>query len=799
MKQNSSILVTSTLPHDRWPALKIALMLWAGVLWTNVGADLPVHCLAGDVAGDWAFNLGPASDDRPACGHSHPDDAQQEPFAGPQTFYYAGSEQINVELFEGGSARCTGKCSGDGSWQMISDEAVEVNIGDQQFLAFLSFNPLPVDVAGEHLPLALQKRHSKCGETVLGWYRDSNRTRWGCWYGKKADRSTFLQQQGRSNQQHQKFARKSEANLVSREQTPSLDWRNRSGISWVDKPLHQGRCGGCFAIAVAQMLSARHRISSGDPNAQGFSAALPIFCGEYTEGCQGGYPFLAAKWSEDVGLLPEHCAPLSSSDTEDGSCAAVAASALSCLAENQQGRFRAANHHYSVGGEEALLEELESNGPVAVSFKSDPSLMKYTGGIWIPAAEEDDGSSDQDADFIAPTHSALLIGHGRSEEGPYWLLQNAWGEAFGEHGVFRMLRKDARARGLESYAVVADVVPDDNPGILEGLLNHASSEDNRASPQAALLQSAASSTRSIQKHQSDRALRKSDLVVRKSKSRVRRHRGAILCTEPATGPGESSISVRVDVDQNFRGLSFGSSAGTETAVQCAGPMPETCKPVEDGADPPSCASIDSCSCDLHNAELPFPGMQALGEKVALLCTSSTDAVHVLLIGLGGGAVSSYLSDRCPPERFTLESVEKDGRVANLAAKFFGFQKGERNSVEVTDGFSAVRERAPGSYDAVVVDCFAGDNVPQDCRSSEFLQSVKAILKEDGLLLQNIWGRSSANAEVGPEFNQTVSAYTEVFGAPPRREVVTDVEQSLEYVLYGVKGSKWVDLLPEEML
>jgi hypothetical protein len=443
--------------------------------------------------------------------------------------------------------------------------------------------------------------------------------------------------------------------------------------------------------------------------------------------------------------------------------------------------LRAANHRYLSGGEDALLQELESNGPVAVSFKSDPSLMKYTGGIWKPTEDQDQDGPEPGGEFISPTHSALLIGHGESEDGPYWILQNAWGEAFGENGGFRMLRKDAQARGLESYAVVADVVSDDNPIILEKLLSHATQDEAAPLPEAAFLQ----------EHQS--------AASRKSKSRLRRHRGAILCTEPAAGAGETSISVRIDVERNFRGLSFGSSAGTETAVQCAGSLPETCRPVADGVDPPSCESIESCSCDLHNAELPFPGMQAIGEKVSLLCTSATDPVRVLLIGLGGGAVSSYLEDRCPPERFTLESIEKDGRVASLAAKFFGFQPGNSNSVEVTDGFSAVRERSPGSYDAVVVDCFAGDDVPEDCRSSEFLQAAKALLKHDGLLLQNIWARSSANAEVAPEFNQTIAAYSEVFGTRPRQEVVTDVEQSLEYILYGIQGEKWVDLLPQDTL
>jgi spermidine synthase len=198
-------------------------------------------------------------------------------------------------------------------------------------------------------------------------------------------------------------------------------------------------------------------------------------------------------------------------------------------------------------------------------------------------------------------------------------------------------------------------------------------------------------------------------------------------------------------------------------------------------------------------------MKALAEKVVLMCLSSADPVRVLLIGLGGGAISSYLQDRCPAGRLTLENVEKDGRVAKLASQFFGFHADdERNTVDVADGLSAVHKRSAGAgtYDAVLVDCFAGqDRVPIGCRSGEFFQAAHALLKAEasggGALLQNIWGRSSASQEVGADFNATVAANAAAFGRPPRREVVFDAPQSLEYILAGIRGEKWGDLIAPE--
>eukprot|EP00971_Amphidinium_carterae_P154282 3059795-Amphidinium_carterae.1 len=73
----------------------------------------------------------------------------------------------------------------------------------------------------------------------------------------------------------------------------------------------QGDCGSCYTISTVHMLTARHRIQKGDPEATSFSVSFPLYCSEYNQGCDGGYGFLQSKWCEDVGLVPESCAPFS--------------------------------------------------------------------------------------------------------------------------------------------------------------------------------------------------------------------------------------------------------------------------------------------------------------------------------------------------------------------------------------------------------------------------------------------------------------------------------------------------------
>lgn len=745
-------------------------------------ADLPIHCKDADAEGTWELALFPASARRSSCGHGHPDDSNSEPLLRDWRSAAAGASTVlTVDLLPGGRLQRGG--NGEGSWTLVSDEALEVRLDNLELLAFFGFKPLPADDGGEHLPLGLQRMHSHCNETVLGWYKRGDREAWGCWYGRRSDTAgsgSFLQRRSRASLTRGRATLgggRAAVQALQPAQPTDLDWRNSSGQRWVDTPAKQGMCGSCYAVSATQMLSARHRISAGDPSLEGFSAAFPLRCSEYTQGCRGGYPYLAAKWSEDIGLVPESCATLEGADT----CA------LSCDLEQvsqSQGRHRAVNHRYVRGGEDAMIEELQRFGPLAVSFKSDASLLEYTGGIWEPptlsAPDDEDG-------FVAPTHSALLVGFGvDAEAGPYWRLQNAWGAEWGEQGSFRIRRDAARERGMENLVVAADVARDERPGLVQEVLE----ASHRNSGGAALLEISQVARRATQAG-----------AMRDATSQhggLGGHRGAVLCVEPANIDNDQSVFVRIDVERNFRSLSFGASAGTETAVQCAGPTPSTCHVATDGESPPQCAAVDSCPCDLHGQGLPYPGMQALAEKVRLMCSASADPVRVLLIGLGGGAISSFLQDQCSDGHLLLENIEKDGRVANLSSKFFGFSAGKQNTLEVTDGLTAVGSRPQGAYDAVLVDCFAGhDRVPLGCRSTQFISMTRALLKGDGILLQNAWGRSSASKEVSEDFKALSSAYVAAFGDKnTQREVVFDAPQSLEYIVYGLRGNRWSSLLPD---
>lgn len=238
-----------------------------------------------------------------------------------------------------------------------------------------------------------------------------------------------------------------------------IDWRNKDGKNWLAPVVNQGDCGSCYTISTVHMLTARHRIKSQDPSRPAFSVTFPLYCSEYNQGCDGGYGFLQSKWSEDVGLIPEHCSPFSANAEP---CRALKGCDLGAS------RFRAAGHRY-VGGyyggseEHFIREELVASGPAVMSFEPREDFMYYKGGVYRSVA----GKIHQEWEQV--DHAVLLVGYGTDAGKKYWTMQNSWGDDWGEGGYFRMVRGRDES-GCESIVVAADVIEETSNVILDDFL-----------------------------------------------------------------------------------------------------------------------------------------------------------------------------------------------------------------------------------------------------------------------------------------------------------------------------------------
>lgn len=161
---------------------------------------------------------------------------------------------------------------------------------------------------------------------------------------------------------------------------------------------------------------------------------------------------------------------------------------------------------------------------------------------------------------------------------------------------------------------------------------------------------------------------------------------------------------------------------------------------------PSGGGIDAhtLACDYHAAIVA-----GLAVAVPQLSASSGDDSAVMVIGLGGGALPSFLAAHL---RCSVQVVELDADVAALAKTHFAFQEGPRLALRVGCGLAAVAAAAPASLDALVVDAGSGDASlamtcpPPPFLAPPFLDAAAAALRPGGALVVNIVTRSPAARE-----------------------------------------------------
>jgi cathepsin C len=219
-----------------------------------------------------------------------------------------------------------------------------------------------------------------------------------------------------------------------------FDWRNKDGENFLGAPVNQGSCGSCYVISTVNMMSSRKRILDGNPHGEGFSYQFPLFCGEYNQGCNGGYPELVAKWSHDITLLPESCG---SYDLGDQSCKVTCD--VGSVDQYRVSEYGYVGGYYGASTEANMMQEVYENGPIAIAIEPNDDFMYYEQGVYEHASALFD-------EWTKVDHAVLLTGWGEDSGKKYWRVQNSWGPQWGEQGTFRI------RRGVDESAVEAQPV-----------------------------------------------------------------------------------------------------------------------------------------------------------------------------------------------------------------------------------------------------------------------------------------------------------------------------------------------------
>jgi cathepsin B len=182
----------------------------------------------------------------------------------------------------------------------------------------------------------------------------------------------------------------------------------------------QESCGSCWAFAASTTLSWRLCITtSGDKNFM-LSPQDLVSCDENDFGCNGGSMVNAWYYLLNTGIVTDTCYPY-----ESGS-GSVPACRKTCVNEEEWVKYKAAEANVFYGPDQ-FKEEIQKNGPIHTHFAVYEDFFSYSGGIYKHVSGG-----------LAGWHAVPILGWGVEDGTKFWIIQNSWGDSWGENGYFRI-------------------------------------------------------------------------------------------------------------------------------------------------------------------------------------------------------------------------------------------------------------------------------------------------------------------------------------------------------------------------
>lgn len=189
----------------------------------------------------------------------------------------------------------------------------------------------------------------------------------------------------------------------------------------------------------------------------------------------------------------------------------------------------------------------------------------------------------------------------------------------------------------------------------------------------------------------------------------------------------------------------------------------------------------------------------------LLFTTPTPPQRLLVVGLGGGTIPGALRELLPDAE--IDTVEIDPAVTRVARQYFGFKDDPKMKVFEVDGRVYVKRaiREGKKYDAILLDAFDHEYIPEHLLTREFLEEVKSLLTPGGALVGNTFSssrlydhESTTYAAVFGEFYNLKSANRVVVARPAGLPTVAQLRaRAAEYELalrgYGVDANQVVGM------
>ncbi len=210
-----------------------------------------------------------------------------------------------------------------------------------------------------------------------------------------------------------------------------FDWRNYAGYDWMTPVKNQLSCGSCAAFAAMGFLEAMVKIYRNTPDTDVDLSEQHLFSCADGDCATGLYLGDALDYVRDFGVPDEACLPYTGVDDNcDDTCSdwmerATRIDDWSLLWQ----------YHFDPEALKAYI--LEHPMPCYMEVYSD--FYSYSSGVYQHVTGSFQGG-----------HFVVLVGWEDARD--CWICKNSWGEAWGDHGYFRIKRGQVN---IGSWAMAA--------------------------------------------------------------------------------------------------------------------------------------------------------------------------------------------------------------------------------------------------------------------------------------------------------------------------------------------------------
>lgn len=231
----------------------------------------------------------------------------------------------------------------------------------------------------------------------------------------------------------------------------AFDWRDVDGRNFIVDDWNQHipqYCGACWIHGTVNALNDRLKVRRGGRwpdvklSRQAIMNCVPSPTGGDPPGCNGGDAFMIHSYLYDTKVPDESCMPYTAQNMgcqPDTICRNCHPSG-DCFAVPNFTSYGVSSFG-NVTGEEEMMQEIFTGGPIACSFATDGDFMYHyaenvlqNDGVYVPSPDK-----NYTEDMI--DHVMEVAGWGETTSGlKYWVIRNSWGTYWGDLGWLKLQR-----------------------------------------------------------------------------------------------------------------------------------------------------------------------------------------------------------------------------------------------------------------------------------------------------------------------------------------------------------------------